>query len=289
MIAAAAGIVTAAWLYWIGAAAAKEIIEALRKRQRLHGGWRTRLLDRPFRRLLGITERWELVQQRVEKLHRQRTVLNGVSWSMDQTKAEVSAALGQAYCAFVASVWLSWLAGESMLSAMGAVIAIVLVLRRFIEAGREVERRRRAIIAALPDMLARLMLLVGAGETVQGAFAKSLEGKENSAHPLHKEWRHTVMAMKNGQSFGTAIERFNRSCAIQEAAVFTTVVLLNYHRGGDQFVLALREFSYSLWEKRKAAARTSGEEASSKLVFPLVGILFIMMVIVAAPAFMLMS
>lgn len=290
MYAAAAFSVTAAWLYLMGATAIKELLIALRMRRRFHGDWQTRLLSRPFLRLLGHAERLELVQQRVERLHRQLLLLNGVSWSAEQTRAAVSLAMGQAYAAFTASVWLSCLTREMALPAIGAVIALVLVLRKFAEAAREVERRRRAMISALPDMLAKLMLLVGAGETVQGAFVKCIDDRQQSAAgPLHKEWKHAITAMRNGQSFGAAIERLNRSCGVQEVSVFTAVILLNYRRGGERFVLALHEFSYSLWEKRKAAARTSGEEASSKLVFPLVGILFIMMVIVAAPAFLLMS
>jgi tight adherence protein C len=217
-------------------------------------------------------------------------LLQGSAWSIEQTRAGLSLALGQAYASLTAGACLSMLADETALLAMGGVVAAVLVLRRFVEAGRAVESRRRAIIAALPDMIAKLMLLVGAGETVQGAFAKCWNVRQaESDHPLHKEWAFAIAAIGNGQSFAAAIERMNRSCGVQEVSVFATVLLLNYRRGGDQFVLALREFSYSIWEKRKAAARTSGEEASSKLVFPLVGILFIMMVIVAAPAFLLMS
>lgn len=284
---AALGII---WLYLIGAAAARELFSALRGRRRLHGAMQARLVSRPFLRLAHAAERTDIVRLRVEKLHRQLMLLQGSGWSIEQTRALLALALGQAYAALAAGACLSMLAEESALIAMGGVVAAVLVLRRFVEAGRAVESRRRAIIAALPDMIAKLMLLVGAGETVQGAFAKCWnERQEGSGHPLHKEWRFAIIAMGNGQSFSAAIERMNRNCGVQEVSVFATVLLLNYRRGGDQFVLALREFSYSIWEKRKAAARTSGEEASSKLVFPLVGILFIMMVIVAAPAFLLMS
>ncbi|MOA03965.1 hypothetical protein D3C78_1234970 [compost metagenome] len=116
-----------------------------------------------------------------------------------------------------------------------------------------------------------------------------MEGKEKMDHPLYKEWSAAVSSLHNGQSFSTVIERFNRRCAVQEVSVFTTVLLLNYRRGGEHFALALRELSYSLWEKRKAIARSRGEEASSKLVFPLVGILLVLMVLVAAPAVLLMS
>ncbi|GBG06720.1 hypothetical protein PAT3040_01253 [Paenibacillus agaridevorans] len=290
MLAASATGMVAIWLYLIGTAAIKELLRAIRMRRNPSGGWQEVLLARPFLRVLAEAERLEVASLRVETLHRQLIVLKGASWSVEQTRSAAAQSLGQAYGALTASLILAGFTGEPVMSMMGAVVAIVLVLRRFVEADREVERRRRAIIAALPDMLAKLTLLVGAGETVQGAFAKCLDGGPGYGDsPLHKEWRHAVLSLQNGQSFGIAIERLGRSCGVQEVAIFTTVILLNYRRGGDRFVLALKEFSYSLWEKRKAAARTSGEEASSKLVFPLVGILFIMMVVVAAPAFLLMS
>lgn len=278
------------WLYLIGTAALREILTAVRGRQRPHGGLGARLTSKPFLRLLHAAERMDIVRLRVEKLHRQLMLLQGSGWSMEQTKAGLAHSLALAYAMFTAGVCLSMLANEPALAAMGGVVAAVVVLRRFAEAGRAVERRRRAIIAALPDMIAKLMLLVGAGDPVQSAFAKCWSGRQTSRdNALHKEWKFAMTSMANGQSFGAAIERMNRNCGVQEVSVFATVLLLNYRRGGDQFVLALREFSYSIWEKRKAAARTSGEEASSKLVFPLVGILFIMMVIVAAPALLFMS
>ncbi|MHA6485432.1 hypothetical protein ACX1C1_26410 [Paenibacillus sp. strain BS8-2] len=278
------------WIYWIGVTTARELLTALRGKKRLHGNLRSRMLATPFHRVLQFAERGDLLRLRIDRFHRQLVLLKGASWTIEQTRAELSLAIGQGYGVMVMSSILAMLAKEPILTGMGGVVGVVIILRQFVDASRNVERRRRAILAALPDLIAKLMLLVGAGETVQGAFAKCrYEKRTKNDNPLHQEWRFAMAAMDNGQSFGTAIERMNRNCSVQEISVFATVLLLNYRRGGDQFVLALKEFSYSIWEKRKAAALTSGEEASSKLVFPLVGILFIMMVIVAAPAFLLMS
>jgi len=66
-------------------------------------------------------------------------------------------------------------------------------------------------------------------------------------------------------------------------------MLLNYRRGGDKLVLSLKELTYTLWEKRKAIARTRGEEASSKLIFPVVGIFVVLMILVASPAMLSFS
>jgi tight adherence protein C len=66
-------------------------------------------------------------------------------------------------------------------------------------------------------------------------------------------------------------------------------LLLNYKRGGDDLVVALRTLSKELWDKRKALSRTLGEEASTKLVFPMVIVFVIVLVVIASPAIMLMN
>ena len=136
------------------------------------------------------------------------------------------------------------------------------------------------------------MLLLGAGETVQRALIRCTdrrEDKDKRDNTLLIELRRANEEVRNGQSFSAAMEAFSRRCAVQEVSLFTTTILLNYRRGGDRLVLSLKELSYSLWEKRKAVARSRGEEASSKLVFPLVGIFLILMALVASPAILMMG
>jgi tight adherence protein C len=94
---------------------------------------------------------------------------------------------------------------------------------------------------------------------------------------------------EGGYSFQQAFENFSKRCAVQEVSIFTTTVLLNYRRGGADFVLSLRDLSRMLWEKRKAISRTHGEQASSKLVFPMVVIFLIVIVLVGTPALMMLK
>ncbi|MFF2481822.1 type II secretion system F family protein [Paenibacillus sp. NPDC058071] len=250
---------------------------------------RTQLLERPFAEFLERSGVFEKAQLPLSGYHAKQVVLHGTEWRLDDTKRLLAAAAGGGYAALTASALLAWLSGETVILTIGALVGCLLPVRRFTEAGALVIRRKQAILLELPETLSKLMLLVGAGETVQQAFMRCVDGKDAESHPLYKEWAKVVRSLRNGESFGTSIERFNRSCAVQEVSVFTTVLLLNYRRGGEHFVLALRELNYSLWEKRKAVARSKGEEASSKLVFPLVGILLVLMVLVAAPALLLMS
>ena len=98
-----------------------------------------------------------------------------------------------------------------------------------------------------------------------------------------------VNDIHNNVALSKALEEWSKRCAMQETSILTTTILLNYRRGGEDFVTALRELGRLLWDRRKAVSRTLGEEASSKLVFPMVLTFVVVMVVVAAPAVLLMS
>lgn len=294
MLAAIVAVVlTVTWLFLAGGGALLAIWKQLMSNKKANDTARKQLvrlsLIDPFRRVLERFHLFDTLHLPIGNYHMKLLLLKDNNWSLELTKEEATTALGTGYAALTACAWLSFLGQEPLLIVIGVVFGIVLTIRPFVEAGRRVEQRKQLMIMELPVMLSKLMLLVGAGETVQQALGKCLEGKESIKHPLYKEWSETVSMLRNGQAFSTVMERFNRRCAVQEVSIFTTVLLLNYRRGGEHFILALRELSYTLWEKRKAIARSRGEEASSKLVFPLVGILLVLMILVASPAVLLMS
>lgn len=288
---AAAILLTGLWGYLLGLATIKQIVLMLREgRGKAKAGSMKRLLiEVPFLNLIDRAYRSDTFQLWLNAFHMKLFILNGSAWTKAHSNKKAALSIGNGYAAMTGCSWLAWMSGESLLLAAGILAFAGLGFRSFAEAGKELECRRKAVIAALPDRMSNLMLLVSAGETVHGAFMRCMDGKEGSRHPLDVEWKAAVSAMRNGMSFSAALERFNRSCSVQEASLFTTVILLNYRKGGEHFVLAVRELSSSLWEKRKGIARISGEEASSKLVFPLVGIMIILMVLVAAPAVMLLA
>lgn len=149
---------------------------------------------------------------------------------------------------------------------------------------------KRSIVLELPDLLDKLTLLVNAGETVQGAIVRCADRKAGPASSrLYQELAQTRQEIANRVPFHRAMEDFSKRCSVQEVSIFTTTILMNYRRGGDELVAAFRELSRELWEKRKALARMTGEEASSKLVFPMIIIFIVVMVVIASPAVMIMS
>lgn len=180
--------------------------------------------------------------------------------------------------------------GEASGFLIGAVLAVLLPIALIKDLHSKVKRREQQIILELPELLNKIILLVGAGSTVQQAIKQCLERKrDQETHPLYRELFQMQRECEGGYSFAQALEGFSKRCGIQEVSAFTTAVLLNYRRGGSDFVLALRDLSHTLWEKRKAVSKTLGEQASSKLVFPMVLLFLIIVILVGTPAFMIMD
>ncbi|QHT62790.1 type II secretion system F family protein [Paenibacillus lycopersici] len=248
-----------------------------------------RWLTAPFRQLLVRSGLLDRFQTQAAGLHGRLLLLNGRSWSAEASRGFVAETVGLGYLTAWGGAWLGVLSREPAMLAIGLLLGIVVPAAKWRDVEGKVRRRKQDIVLLLPELLNKLMLLLGAGETLQRALVRCAErGDGHDQHPLLLELRRVNEAVRNGESFAAAMEQFSRRCGVQEVSVFTTTLLLNYRRGGDRLVLSLKELSYSMWEKRKAVVRARGEEASSKLVFPLVGIFFVLMVLVAAPAILLM-
>lgn len=249
--------------------------------QKLHGPFLF-LLDRyeVGRRLPVLMYR---MQHAIQKMH-------GIQHSGEKTMLYSAEMLTYAWLMLLVGCLLS-LVGDMGNGGLlgGLVLAVALPFALYKDLHTKVQRRDQDILMELPELLNRIVLLVGAGETVQRAIVHCIASQGERDHPLYNELRKTVGDWNNGYSFQQSFEQFSRRCGVQEVTIFTTTVLLNFRRGGGDFVLALRDLSHVLWEKRKAVSRAKGEQASSKLVFPMVLIFFTIVVMIGAPAFMMMN
>ncbi|MFD2327845.1 type II secretion system F family protein [Cohnella sp. GCM10020058] len=250
------------------------------------------LLD-PMHALIGSVRLWPRIAPR---LHREQTALSALSGGRDVSallSRHAAMCAAYAYAALLAGAMLGWIADRAALLGLGAVMAGLLPLIKRKELYGRLEMRRHEIVMELPEMLSRLLLMVGAGENVLRALERCLDRPAGAGarrgDTLYAELEAAVTAVKRGESFVFAWEEFGRRCAVPEARMFATTLLMNARRGGDTFVTALRELSRILWEKRKAAARTLGERASSRLAFPLAIIFLIILVLVGTPSILLMA
>jgi tight adherence protein C len=179
---------------------------------------------------------------------------------------------------------------DSGMLIFGVFLAVILPIILTRKLDEKIEKKKQDILIELPEFTNKIILLVNAGETVQRAIVRCVEQKEDiEKSPLYTELQDVVNRLHNNEPMNLVLEEFSKRCGIQEISIFTTTVLLNYRRGGTDFVTALRELSRDLWEKRKSISKIRGEEASSKLVFPMVAIFLVVMVIIGWPAMKLFN
>jgi len=253
-------------------------------------GQRIRLRTDPFAVVLRIPAVQRRVLPLLDRARVSLALLNGGACSENKLIDWAAEGAGLAYAALTGMSVLAWATDTPELLAVGGLLGGLLPLLRMKELAGQVGKRRQSMVTELPELLSKLLLMVNAGENVMRALARSAEKRRAATddNPLYAELRAAIESMKRGESLAAALEEWGRRCAIPEAKLFATTVLINARRGGDAFVPALRELTRQMWEKRKAIARTMGEQASSRLAFPLTIVFLLIMVLVGAPAIFMM-
>lgn len=156
------------------------------------------------------------------------------------------------------------------------------------ELDKKINRRKRAILVDLPECINTLAVLITAGLPLTAAIQKIT--RDGSAHrPLYKEFRQLMVEINAGKPVNQAYEDFAQRCKVPEITRFVSAMLQNINRGNADLVYVLRILSQEAWEQRKDIAKKQGEEASSKLVLPMVMVFLAVAIIVLAPAMMSMS
>lgn len=84
---------------------------------------------------------------------------------------------------------------------------------------------------------------------------------------------------------GAAYENFGKRTGVREYIRLSTFLMQNLKKGSSQLLQQLREEARVAEEMRMQNARKLSEEASTKLLLPMVMLLVIVMVIIMVPAF----
>lgn len=179
---------------------------------------------------------------------------------------------------------------DHLFIAISPIFFIFVPMLMIRELKTKADRVKRSIVIDLPELMTKVALMVNAGDTLQSAILRCADGSDrNKSSRLLQELSEMKRDVALRKTFPEAMEQFSRRCAVQEVSMFVSAALIHYRRGGDEIVLKLRELTREGWEKRKNITKTLGEEASSKMVFPMVIVFFVIMVIVTAPAILMMN
>lgn len=157
---------------------------------------------------------------------------------------------------------------------------------------REKEKKReRLLTLEYPEIISKLALLLGAGMTLKAALRKLAEayeqhkGKQGTGYrPAYEEILTACREIENGMGEAAAYERFGERCKNAEYRKLGTILAQNLKKGSYSLSLLLDQEAEAAFEKRKAAARRYGEEAGTKLLFPMMLMLGLVMIVLMVPA-----
>lgn len=225
-----------------------------------------------------LSGRLVVLQQRIAMLYAGKNV-------PQYTKMFIAQMISIVLLCLVGGSALYFLSGQDhVIFIISLVFAGIIPAFSIISLDTKTSKRRQNIIYELPEFISKVSLLVNAGETIQDAMIRCTTMKGDDKNPLYIELNDAMGKIQNGESFNYVMEDFSKRCGVQEVSVFTTTILLNYRRGGGELSLSLSELSSNLWEKRKAISKIRGEEASSKLIFPMMLMFMAILLIMAFPA-----
>lgn len=167
-------------------------------------------------------------------------------------------------------------------------VCVGMLLLRVRSMKQQASQVRQRILYELPDWVNALLIRFACGDSIHQAFVQSIRGLEEQAdHPLYQKLFKLLPQLQNHVPLQLILDQLNRSCRMLEVSQLTSTLLMYQQRGGLQLVDALKGQADRLWQTRKQLARKKGEEASIKLIFPLMLIFAVMLAIVGAPALMM--
>ena len=142
-----------------------------------------------------------------------------------------------------------------------------------------------------PMIVSELSILLGAGMSFRKALERivskyAIKKKDGLIRPGYEDMMHTYRKMVDGMGEIAALEDLGQNSSSKEYRKLAMMLVQNLKKGSKDLLQSLEKEEAYAFEMRKQRAIRAGEEASTKLLIPMAGMLFIVIVILVVPALM---
>lgn len=179
-----------------------------------------------------------------------------------------------------------------LILALAAVAAALLGMKKKQDEALVREEREEQLILDYPELVSKMILLLGAGLNTRRAFERiaadyTREQKEPKARRrfAYEEAVHTYYEMEGGIPEAQAYENFGERCAVPAYRALSVLFVQNLKKGNSYLLPLLEKEAADAFEDRRRAAKIAGEKASTKLLLPMAMTLGIVLIIIIVPAF----
>ena len=177
---------------------------------------------------------------------------------------------------------------------LGIMLSVFLVYRNHEQKKEKIKRRQDELKREYPAMVSKLNMLLGTGMTVRNAWERIVKNYEEQKEEVgisevYEEMSLAWKEIQSGISEGEAYERFGKRCELTEYLKLGALLSQNLRKGSRGISDLLRMEAIQAFENRKSMAKRRGEEAGTKLMLPMMGMLAVVMIMVMIPAFLSMQ
>jgi len=172
------------------------------------------------------------------------------------------------------------------------LIAIVVIFVGFDKRLEEkVKKRNEEMMIDFTEIVSKLSLLYEAGLSILKAWERMVIDyeKKGTKRFAYQEMKLVLEKVKSGVSEGEAYLQFGKRCALHSYIKLANILEQNLSKGSKGLKESLKVEVEEAFETRKRLARKRGEEASTKLLIPMVMMLVVVIAIIAVPALMSMN
>lgn len=198
---------------------------------------------------------------------------------------------------------LSWKSSEKstgiQLIFLGGLASILVIVGMESSLRNKRKLRNLQMLIDYPDLVCKFTLLLNAGMTIRGAFERialdykrkrereinNLKKGEKEPRYAYEELLIAIRELEIGRPEAMVYDSFGQRCSLLCYLRFSTIIVQNMKKGTKGIVQMLEIEAVDAFSERKECAKRLGEEAGTKLLGPMVGMLFIVLLIVLVPAF----
>ncbi|MGN0342206.1 MAG: type II secretion system F family protein [Roseburia sp.] len=184
----------------------------------------------------------------------------------------------------------------ALLLLLGLVASVTVVYGERTKKQKLWEQKRREMVRDYPEIVSQLSLFLAAGMSLDQAWNRIWEAYEQKKSTRHGNRRagyeqigRMIHEMEDGMPKLQAYERMGERCGLSQYRRLATIVTQNMKKGTAGIGALLEKEAAQAFTDRKNIAQKAGEEAGTKLLFPMMLMLVVVMVILIVPACMSMN
>lgn len=172
------------------------------------------------------------------------------------------------------------------------VVMSVIYWGQWNEIKKKIARRNRELEDEYPVLISKLVMYLTAGMTLRNAWMRIGEQyqeqkkKSNTTRFLYEEILLCCRAFAMGISEAEIYAQFGKRCRLRQYTRLSALLSQNLKKGNSNLLEMMKQEARESFEEKKQNAQKAGAVAETKLLFPMMILLCIVLVIIMIPAYL---